>query len=713
MVKVSVESKSDLLDLASSATIASERYREATASAYRSFQLRTNGGGGSALESFVSKINSLSEQVFQRYPEILSDYGSALDRYASSLEAEGFSGDIIYTKKDDIDGIVTWLTAQRYNSIDEKGDALDKAFQQASSVLSQDPLPVELGRVSTQSIVSDAYDDLQQLSKKRLSKHGKLTSALKVFKEDLSAVESSLIAIQSYLDNAHYVGQVPANTFIGWLTSGHLTAENMNLIDYIKDSGDDEMLDVLLNEGEDKGRFFTKLGGVDATHVSEGMMDLAYHRFLSNAQPGVNDKEIEKFFQSLQEQDVKAVQIYMEKMIFAGDKNAVILTAKAMEKVPPFPGQEASPEALRAYSAQWTALQSDQEFQAIHGLIEKGGILTSLFTSAHVHELGSDRFTKSSVKEEFSIEMSELTFDEKKKQYTWTRTRTDNFGGVQTSAIEANFLMHNDDVDTKQVEVKMGELDKKRQEAMVSFLTNMVALPANLIYPGAGTVISLTTDLLTSDGSASSKTKIGGGLAEMTIGDSYSAVEGAVGNASEMMSSYAALKDLAAQQLALKNQSQSIMFDGGGYSTVDDQGQGVAYYDNTYDLGANLARHDLDQNGLRAAVYRSHGGLEVNDPAQQAVAMDAVEAFDKFMAEKYDGPNQAYYSGLRGSSQDVPVYTDMDPTKVTDEVKNLISNLNDYKNYSDLREANDLTNVMDDMDSYRDGNAAAFDGLFP
>ena len=122
--QITVNNITFLTNLGTSSQTASQFYVEETKNAHQSFQLRTEGNEGVAIEAFVDKINNLSNQVFAVYPGLLSDFASAISNYSGVLTGAGFS-DKVFTDSGDIDNIKTWLSTQRYNSISSKGKELD------------------------------------------------------------------------------------------------------------------------------------------------------------------------------------------------------------------------------------------------------------------------------------------------------------------------------------------------------------------------------------------------------------------------------------------------------------------------------------------------------------------------------------------------------------------------------------------------------------
>lgn len=609
MVKVSVESKTDLLDLSTSAKIASEQYKQATASAYRSFQMRTSGGGGSALDVFIAKINTLSDQVFQHYPQLLKDYATALETYASSLEAEGFSGDLIYSKKDDIDGIVNWLTKQRYNSIDEKGAALDTVFKQAVTALAASPAPVELGAVTTVSIVQEAHDTLNRLGKERVSKHGNLTDALKQFKKELESIEVSLMTTQSHLENAHYIGYASVKKMVGWLTSGTLNAGNMNLLDHIRGKGDGDMLHVLLNEGENKEDFFKKLGDVDATHVSQGMMTLAYKQFFDNAFDGAkpNTERLQVFFEQLDEQDRQKVKIYMEKMAIAAHSAATLTTLNILEDL----DDSLKGKDFDAYQKKLQELSDDGTLREAQEFLAKNGQLNALFESVYISGLGKGR-NSSNYPDQYRF--SKLTLNGN-GSFEWTRDYfVRELKTNKSDSLEGQHILSENTLRTKKIQAELSALHGKRLEASGKLLKDLTLAGVGASSPELEALMSFAFDA-SSAGSISDHISLTNQAGELVFDKRYpeqlKRVSSGLGSFASFIEDFQAISE---QETRLKEEGQGILFDTGGIAAVPTKGDTKVSYDMTYDLQAQLQAYDMRKNGLRFYVYRE-GNLKQFDSA--------------------------------------------------------------------------------------------------
>lgn len=678
MVKVTVDHRSLLETNATAAESSAEAYIQETAEAYRLFETKVSGSEGSAIQAFVNKLNTLNTQVFSVYPLTLKAYSKALMAYLNALSDAGFSSEMIYTKESDINAIKTWLTDQRYNSIEEKGLALDRALATAIDVLSQSPEPVDLGTVDTTAIVSDAFSDLTALGNDRVTKHEELTSALDQFKRDLDTLIVDLHALKAVVINAQGMSVFPPATLYNLLVDGKLTAETMSTLDIVASRGDGVMLDVLLREGEDKEVFYQSLGQVDATHVSDGMMDLAYARFYANAVFGENDKEVEAFFHSLAEQDQAKVQLYLEKMIYSGDRYALVQSGIAISLLPVFPKEAASEEDYQKYLDEWNVLVDSGQLAGIQETLTKGGIITSLFVSAHVRKVGK---FGDGVDVDSQSTVTNLKYDSDIEAYTWENTIKNRDREVVSDIITANSYVTHEEVYEAGLVIEADELDRKRAEAQQEFILELASLGSHFVAPQFVPLLSVVSALSSYEDSPSNRIGLFDKGASLAFGSTYSGISDGVGHGQSVIASIEKFQALSQEQSVNQAEIEASMFNGGGFTSVAENGIGhqEARFTSTYDLGSTLARHDMDENGLRGVVYRN-SSLFGGEPNMKK-GLEALKNFDDTMkAYSVDGqetldnggtvPRQEIASYIAGNSDQN--LRDLNPTnvhKVLDKLK--------------------------------------------
>ena len=151
------------------------------------------------------------------------------------------------------------------------------------------------------------------------------------------------------------------------------------------------------------------------------------------------------------------------------------------------------------------------------------------------------------------------------------------------------------------------------------------------------------------------------------------------------------LQSVSSQQNDNERTAEALMFNGGGYSTQIDQGSGPqgAIYTSNYDLSATLAKYDMNENGLRAYIYRNNGGVasqELTEEGWQDVSQDtakgvkAISKFDREINTDYFDKSYSLNGGGKVAGK---------------EMKDYLTG-NSKQNYADI-EASNITNAIDDV----------------
>lgn len=614
MVMVTVDSKTNLNSIGSSAERASGYYVEATASADQSFKQRTANQSSSALDAFVVKVNNLSAYVFSIYPNLLTVLSKSISTYTGALEGEGFSGDIIYTSDRGIQNIKNWLTTQRYNSIETKETKIDGKITGAKTALAMEPKSVEISSEDGK-ISSEASEKLKTLAEARQTKHDNLITEMRSFRDQLDTLEVDLVNVTNYLNNAMYLSQVSPGTFLNWITSGKLTAENMDYIDAIQDKGDEKMLDVLLNEEENKAAFLAKLGTVDSTHVSQMMMDKTYQKILENADADIVSEKnsegetvnipinLKAFFDTLSEQEKDKAKIYLEKLSISGTRIAATLSASALEKMPEFTGDH------EKYKKEMDALKNSGELIPLNSTLERMGNLSSLFDSAAV--LGIGHYTKmvNGRPNMMVNRMFNLTSNSD-GSYTWDKVIYKKKGATDDSFVEEGREKITSKYTTSGLESAGSEayqeykaLQEKKKDAVKELFKNAFIGGTSLISPEFSGVLSVASDI-----SGINNVSSGLSAAKNVMGSDAKPVlkKGVVGT-QKIFKFVESLYSISKEEVKNSKKFDRTLFDGGGSFYDATKSKGGSSVDMTYDLQAILQSHDMEENGLRSYIFREYG----------------------------------------------------------------------------------------------------------
>ncbi|MFC3931786.1 hypothetical protein ACVR0S_09115 [Streptococcus dentapri] len=637
--QVKVDNISDIDTLAGSAQSASNNFRDETESAYQTFQLKTKDQASAALTKFLEELNTLSDQVFSTYPMVLQNFGTTVSDYAGALTDEGFST-IVYTDNGDISNIKTWLTVQRYNSISEKGEALDKAFSKASDVMAEDPVSKDIGDVTTSSIVSNAQETLTDHAKKYQDKHDNLIDAKTTFVPGLDTASGDVAEVKGALTRASNISKADTAYFVKWLADGKLTEANMDVIYLISDTGDDEMLDVLMYEGSGGESFFRRLGKVDATHVSQGMMDMVYGRFYENVYDGeaADVDKLNAFFGSLSKQDQEKVKTYMEKLSTSGVRLAAVTTSGAVAMMPDFGTTQ---EEHEAYAKKMEELQASGKLAEINQNLQNMGNLNALFESVYIGDIG-----KGYSQEAYMEYISKVTGLEQNDNgsFSWTRKSYVTGSGAELGAEESFDVSYETSGTIAKGDKAAAELDdlhKQQADSVQDLFKKGAVMVGDKIVPGLGTAIGAVSAIVdnTEDGNLSTYVGSGNDLGASVFGKKYpELLDDAAGGAEAVFDFVENMSDLSQQEQAARADLDNSLFDTGGtYIDSSVTGHDKANYAMAFDLQASLQSYDMEQNGLRTYIYTKY---------DQAI----LDTYDEKIAES-EGMSKEVSAMLAGESQ--------------------------------------------------------------
>ena len=697
MVMVTVDSKTNLNTIGASAERASGYYVEATASADQSFKQRTADQTSTALDAFVGKVNDLSTYVFSIYPNLLTILSKAVSTYTGALEGEGFSGDIIYTSDQGIQNIKTWLTTQRYNSIETTETKIDGKITGAKTALAMEPKSVEISSEDGK-ISSEASEKLKTLAEARQTKHDNLITEMRSFRDQLETLEVDLVNVTNYLNNAMYLSQVSPGTFLNWITSGKLTAENMDYIDAIQDKGDEKMLDVILGEEENKAAFLAKLGTVDSTHVSQMMMDKTYQKIFENADADIVSEKnsegetvntpinLKAFFDTLSEQDQDKAKKYLEKLSISGARIAATLTAEIIKNMPKFTGDH------EKYNKEMEDLKKSGDLFSANSKLERMGNLSNLFDSAAV--LGIGHYTKmvNGRPNMMVNRMFNLTSNSD-GSYTWNKVIYKKNGATDDSFVEEGRERITSKYTTSGLESAGGDayqeykaLQEKKKDAVKDLFKNAFIGGSNLISPEFSGVLSVASDI-----SGINNVSSGLSAAKSVMGsDAKPVLKKGVAGTQKIFKFVESLYSISHEEEKNRKQFKRTLFDAGGSFYDATRSKGSSKVDMTYDLQAILQSHDMEENGLRSYVYREYGEERLEDFDKQIKSTPTNDKQPDFWDNVQSKMNPDKGDSTKGAF-------------MTSDTRDLLAGKSD-KTISEVGEANiwqGLENISDNSQRYK------------
>ena len=207
MAIVKFLTKSGLSDHGDNATTSAGIYRDAIEGAHHTINIKASGSHSKAIQAFEDKLNQISEQIFVKYPELLTKYGSAISTYTKAIEAAGFTSDTLRTQKTPINHVKKWLDDTTVNRFEKLHKALDPQLEAARDALQLDPDPesVDEDEINTRSELASAKGELQTLGKARIDTHMQLENALQTFKGELAEIGQNFGLVSVAIRNAQFM----------------------------------------------------------------------------------------------------------------------------------------------------------------------------------------------------------------------------------------------------------------------------------------------------------------------------------------------------------------------------------------------------------------------------------------------------------------------------------------------------------------------------
>jgi hypothetical protein len=632
---VTIISKSGLRTQGSQAKEAAAAYRKEISSTERKIQVKVEGQQAEAVQAFVNKLNSLSYVLNESYPKIFEEYSEIVLDYVSNLEALGFEADIVQTKAGDIQQIKEWLSVSKAKEFLDEGDELLELIKTSSEALAMSPHSVDYSADPAQYAYGVARR-LTDLGAKREETHNSLMTNLNTFKSKLDSANSQLEGLKGTLKNAQFISSLPVSEALKLISKNYLAKENMKLLDSIQNSGDGEALKVILSEedyGEDKKKFFKDLGGVDATNISNPMMDVVYNRVNVefshvNGDKSVAMDNLRAYIYAIANQDKERAAIYFEKLILGGDRYAGVISTTARALVPELPDSSSNDQAFQEYDAALVA--AFPQLAVFNDKLKRAGLLTTLFESLYALGVGKETQTRKYRGHEFEVDTSTVLDKLTLNSDGFSFLITDHVGIGVTDKVRATSHFYNteDEVDDAKSASNIAELKERRKKAAEEFALELAKMAGDKVLPGTSTILDLISSSMTVDEGLSSRLGLANMAGEATFGDLYQKVVGdKLANTSTILSHLENFGEIEQELTDNREKLKASYFDIGGRSLFG--GDGFVKYDLNYDLQSILKIDDLEKNGLRSNIYhQAEGNLDSK--------IKAVKDFEKKMQEEFN-----------------------------------------------------------------------------
>lgn len=573
---VTVKFKSKLQEHGNQSKEAAASYRKEISSTERKIQVKVEGQQADAIRAFVNKLNSLSYVLNETYPRILEEYSETLLDYVSNLNALGFEADIVKTKAGDIQQIKEWLSVTKVKEFLSEGDELSEVIKKASEALAMSPHPVDYSAHPAQYAYGVARR-LTDLGSNREETHNSLMTYFNSFKSKLDSANSQLEGLKGSLKNAQFMSSLPVSEALALISRNYLTKENMNSLDSIQDTSDGVALKILLSEkdyeGEDgtRAEFFSDLGSVKGSNISNPMMDMIYAR-INKEFSGVNSDDsrgmlnIRAFVYAIANQEQEHSGAYFEKLVYAGDRYATVIGITAKGLVPELPDSNASREEFEKYDRKMEEIFP--LLQVFEGKLNKAGQLTSLFEALNVIGIGQNHKDLSRQGSVSKVDRS-IYLDKLKWNHTGFTFQVEDKSHIFGGKDKATVTIYDTEKGTEMggYETQLNELKEKRKNVIQNFVADIGKSIVGRYVPGASQVIDLVSSAMEQDGSLSSAVSFGNNLGETTFKDLYSeSLSKTAGGASKLLSFYESLMGIDDEIEKVKKEEDITLFDTGGRS---------------------------------------------------------------------------------------------------------------------------------------------------
>lgn len=651
MAKITITDLNDVLDYGDHLYLTAQQYETELSDSNQQLLLKSYGQKSEAVEAYLSKLNMLQTQIFTMFPAEIVSFGRLVNTYGNQIVGVGFS-DKAYTLNDDtgVNKVASILNSDQVTQISEKQEKLQEMLDKATDLLGED-------RVDTSTMTKESITALSDSAKQRIETDTAMQEAYKYFTDNLNITKSNFVSYGPIISNARAMTSLDVQRTFDMIQAGHLTVENMELLNSMQDSGDADMVFALASPDK-----YTKAGKVDPTHVSQEMMSVLYKDLYNgmSIKKGTELKDIEAFLVALSTQNQDAVKIYMEKMVKAGDKLSLVPMAKGMGLIPPFPTQEdieKNPDALEIYYSQ---LQKNQpEIANLNEELTKYSYLSSLFESIYAMEFGKKSFTGTSVSEwyvpeKLIVNNQGISFNLTYHYSDYSRGKMDVGVGTKEANIDVSSGSKVPDIGKQMENIK--ELNKKREGALKDFFVDLGKLGTSFIPGGnASKIASVTLDVLADIAENTNKINFDRATTYSGFANKFNPNETLKTNTDRTLNAINTVKKVYEKNKSISKEIESHklaanarLFDFGGYQASTDGKVVTAGYQPQYDLQAALTIQDIEQNGFRAHVFRealAKEGYEVKEAQKYLTRFDEDMAKHKDVAFKNDGDGWKLASG--------------------------------------------------------------------
>lgn len=431
--KIKVKGKKYMSESSERKELFATEYEAAVKKGYQEFMLKIEDSEADAVTAFLNLLNELQEMVYEVYPQTVKKYAKVLSNYVSSLESAGFNDDeLIQSIKGDNDSVQAKLKKEQYDEAETVKKDLQAKLDAALDLLNEP-------KSDFKGFEDGLTTSLNSLASNRNQTHVALSGAQDTAIKALQELAGIFTRLRDAMANAKHIHVVSVDEIAGYMELKKLTAENMGDLEAIQDENDGKMLAAAYSKDP-----FNEMAKVPSKGVSVSMMTIV-NRTLFGTMKGDLDQttpeelnDIKSFVNTLlKNNSVEDVQSYMDKLMEAGDRFGISLTAVGVSKMPGFPKRKEN-ESDASYQKRIDDFIATQEkmtpeLRKIQKDVEKANALTNLYSAIYVRKMGhvphkmphGGTYEEKSSIDNLKMGNGNITFDEIKKSQTEWRTFPD------------------------------------------------------------------------------------------------------------------------------------------------------------------------------------------------------------------------------------------------------------------------------------------------
>ena len=637
--KIKVKGKKYMSESSERKELFATEYEAAVKKGYQEFMLKIEDSEADAVTAFLNLLNELQEMVYEVYPQTVKKYAKVLSNYVSSLESAGFNDDeLIQSIKGDNDSVQAKLKKEQYDEAETVKKDLQAKLDAALDLLNEP-------KSDFKGFEDGLTTSLNSLASNRNQTHVALSGAQDTAIKALQELAGIFTRLRDAMANAKHIHVVSVDEIAGYMELKKLTAENMGDLEAIQDENDGKMLAAAYSKDP-----FNEMAKVPSKGVSVSMMTIV-NRTLFGTMKGDLDQttpeelnDIKSFVNTLlKNNSVEDVQSYMDKLMEAGDRFGISLTAVGVSKMPGFPKRKEneSDDSYQKRIDDFIATQEKMtpELRKIQKDVEKANALTNLYSAIYVRKMGhvpnkmphGGTYEEKSSIDNLKMGNGNITFDEIKKSQTEWRTFPDKRETVTVGVFDTY-----GEGEGRKMAAELEKIEEKRLKANLKFVSDVIKTGGYLGGPETVAVTQAIGAVLdtaaNSDGPSNARDAVAGSTG--LLPKKYQApVRSGAGLVKAFATYHSALEQIDEDKENSEKEAFNTFNDvgGGSVSTGLEGNQKVisTRFSSAFDLQSALSYADYQENGLRNIVYQQ----ALAETGNKKQALDSLKAFDEKMKD--------------------------------------------------------------------------------